>query len=192
MSDFTNAARERILACGKEQLLAGHYASFGVRDFVRACGISTGTFYRQFRTKDDVMLAVLDADWAALLRELEDKFSPEQPARENIRLLFACIAAFAGRYTPSVLGALDRTEQFRRAEQKGMLEICGLTERMLRSSAAREGFGADFDAKKAAWLAVQVGIAVGREGKLSFDDVWNILGRLGCGGSKNTAGGTER
>lgn len=63
MPEKGNSTREKILACAQKHLQAGHFATFGIRDIVEECDLSTGTFYREFPTKDDLVIAAMENAW---------------------------------------------------------------------------------------------------------------------------------
>lgn len=192
MPEKKKTAREKLLACAKEQLLAGSYETLGVRDIVKACGFSIGAFYREFRSKEELIITVLNEDWADMLRHTDEHFSPEAPARENLRLLFDGMGSFEQQYGMSLLGSLVGKKQFAEAERENRGKICAQAERMLRAASERGEFGPGLDFKKAACLTVWLGIAAGREPEVSFDEAWDILTLLAQAERADGAGGNAR
>lgn len=54
------ATRERLVVAARELFLARGYEATGVADVLRQAGVNSGSLYHFFKTKEDLLLAVLD------------------------------------------------------------------------------------------------------------------------------------
>lgn len=64
--DEKAARRRHILGAAKETFAASGYQATGMADVARAAGVSYGTLYLYFDSKDDLFHALMDAEAAAL------------------------------------------------------------------------------------------------------------------------------
>jgi len=84
----TSDARERILVSAMELFYARSAADVGVQEICDHAGVKKGSFYHFFDSKQDLILAVLDAHWAWGKQMVWDEaFSPERPPLERLREL---------------------------------------------------------------------------------------------------------
>ena len=117
MPEKEPATREKILACARKYLQVGNSATFGIRDIVEECDLSTGTFYREFPTKDDLVIAVMGDDWTNMVDYIDEHVSADHTAYENIRLLFTCISSFERKYRLSLLCSPEGAQRYVQAEK---------------------------------------------------------------------------
>lgn len=61
MLTMKTTAREKLVTAAETLMLSRGYASTSVDEICEAAGVSKGSFYHFFRTKEDLGLAVLDA-----------------------------------------------------------------------------------------------------------------------------------
>jgi len=55
--------KEEILATTRRMVIEHGYNKVSIRDIARECGIATGTFYNYFRSKQEILSALLAGDW---------------------------------------------------------------------------------------------------------------------------------
>jgi TetR/AcrR family transcriptional repressor of nem operon len=63
-------AREKLLDAARDQILSRGFPATRVDEICRRAGVSKGSFYHCFRTKDEIGLAVLDGYYDRLVRRL--------------------------------------------------------------------------------------------------------------------------
>jgi AcrR family transcriptional regulator len=89
--------RERLIAAMAEVCAERGYAATTVTDLARRAGVSTASFYRQFRGRDECMLASFEELSGRLLEEIEracgDAHAPEDKGRAAIRTAADLLAA---------------------------------------------------------------------------------------------------
>ena len=84
----TSDARERLLRSAGELLSGRGYADVGVQEICDRAGVKKGSFYHFFRSKRDLLVAVVDAD-AEFYRQLFDRaMSTELEPLQRIQRVF--------------------------------------------------------------------------------------------------------
>ncbi len=57
---LTQPKQERIMNAVKDEITRSSYENFSIGNVVKQCGISRGSFYQYFRSKDDIFLYLLE------------------------------------------------------------------------------------------------------------------------------------
>jgi AcrR family transcriptional regulator len=88
--------RERLVAAMAEVCAEGGYAAATVAEVVRHAGVSTASFYRQFKDRRECMLASFEELFGRLLGEIERaceaEEEPEAKARAGVRTAVTLLA----------------------------------------------------------------------------------------------------
>jgi AcrR family transcriptional regulator len=77
--------RERLIAAMAEVCGEGGYATATVAEVARRAGVSTASFYRQFKDRRECMLASFEELFGRLLGEIERACAGEGAAAEKVR-----------------------------------------------------------------------------------------------------------
>jgi AcrR family transcriptional regulator len=89
--------RERLIAAMAEVCAEGGYAGATVAEVTRRAGVSTASFYRQFKDRRECLLASFEELFGRLLGEVERacvaETEPEAKARAGIRTAASLLAA---------------------------------------------------------------------------------------------------
>ena len=75
----TSDARERLISAAIDLVWPQGYAAVGVDAICERADVRKGSFYHFFASKDDLMVAALDANWRERRAILDGVFSPEVP-----------------------------------------------------------------------------------------------------------------
>lgn len=84
----TSDARERLMRAAIELIHRQGFGSTSVDEICTAADVRKGSFYHFFRTKCQLAVAALDADWAARLPTLEKIFFPGAPPVQRLYQFF--------------------------------------------------------------------------------------------------------
>src|SRR2546422_4016559 len=84
-------ARERLLKATVELIWQESYGAVTVDAICERAGVRKGSFYHFFKSKDELVLAALDADWESRRPILDRLFSPSKPPLERLRDYFAYV-----------------------------------------------------------------------------------------------------
>jgi TetR/AcrR family transcriptional repressor of nem operon len=85
----TSDARERLVEAAIDLLWSTSYGAVGVDAICEAAGVKKGSFYHFFASKDDLVVAALDAHWESRRTALDAIFSPSLPPLERLDRYFA-------------------------------------------------------------------------------------------------------
>jgi TetR/AcrR family transcriptional regulator len=83
----------RIVHAARGRFLAEGVDGASLRAIARDARTSIGMIYYYFPTKDDLFLAVVEEVYVGLLKDLEARLAPVQPANQRLRALYARIGA---------------------------------------------------------------------------------------------------
>ena len=81
-------APERLVAATIDLLRTESYAAASVDAICARSGVKKGSFYHFFRSKDELVLAALDAEWASRRPALDALFSPTEPPLRRLSRYF--------------------------------------------------------------------------------------------------------
>jgi AcrR family transcriptional regulator len=80
--------RHEIIQTTREMILENGYDKLNIRDVARRCGIATGTFYNYFRSKQDIVSSLLDADWKVFRQSIQTGTDETQSAMCQLETLY--------------------------------------------------------------------------------------------------------
>jgi TetR/AcrR family transcriptional regulator, transcriptional repressor for nem operon len=83
----TSNARERLMDAIGELIWTGSYGATTIDDICGRAGVKKGSFYYFFKSKSDLAIAAIDAEWQNRRAELDAIFSPVVPPLERFHKL---------------------------------------------------------------------------------------------------------
>jgi TetR/AcrR family transcriptional repressor of nem operon len=86
-------ARDRLIDAAVELVWLRSYGGVSVDDLCERAGVKKGSFYHFFATKDDLVLAALDASWSARKPVLDELFAPTRPPMDRLVAYFENVYA---------------------------------------------------------------------------------------------------
>jgi len=89
-----DTARGRLLAAAARLFREKGYAGTTVRDIAAELGILSGSLFHHFRSKEDILFAVMEAVIAAMCRDLELALAQAQTPQSRVRALIAVELAY--------------------------------------------------------------------------------------------------
>jgi TetR/AcrR family transcriptional repressor of nem operon len=83
-----STARARLITATLDLIWLGSYGAVSVDDICARAKVKKGSFYHFFRSKDQLVMAALEAHWQARRPVLDALFSPTVPPLERLRSYF--------------------------------------------------------------------------------------------------------
>lgn len=93
----TLTSREDILTSGKEIIIQLGLPGLNMRDVAHKCGISVGSVYNYFPSKDDLIIATIESVWTEIMHDYKGCVSRYNFA-ENVQSLFNSIQNGCQKY----------------------------------------------------------------------------------------------
>src|SRR5689334_17060156 len=84
----TSDARERLIEAATRRVWLESYGAVSVDDICDESGVKKGSFYHFFKSKDELIVAALDARWQARKIAFDAIFSPTVAPLERLRAYF--------------------------------------------------------------------------------------------------------
>lgn len=63
--------RDNILVTARKMLTDEGYSSFNIRKIANHCGIATGTIYNYYKSKQEIVLAIVVIEWQMMIRRMD-------------------------------------------------------------------------------------------------------------------------
>jgi TetR/AcrR family transcriptional repressor of nem operon len=86
-------ARERLLQAAIDLIWTSSYGAVSVDAICERADVRKGSFYHFFASKDELVVAALDAHWATRRPFLDEIFSASRPPLERLARYFAYVVA---------------------------------------------------------------------------------------------------
>lgn len=86
--------RSTIMEASRKQLFEGGYGAMTLRSVAAECGISIGTIYHYFSSKDELILTLVNEKWLNALSALSEKCITAASARDAIQWVYDELSAF--------------------------------------------------------------------------------------------------
>lgn len=168
-------ARELLLSCGKRHLAGGRAGSFSIHALTEECGMSVGTFYQYFRSKDELLMQVLAQDWSV---RVDATAAPDELSlQERLRRLYGGLRQFEQDDWPAAAGLFRSTEDYLLFRSRNVRQLCAAMEGVLRRGGTRPP---ESGAETAAFVLTEVLLSAARDSQLTFDELWRCLCGLGA------------
>ncbi|MDL4771541.1 MULTISPECIES: TetR/AcrR family transcriptional regulator [Thermomonosporaceae] len=153
---------ERLISTARAAFLE-HGTDASLDDIAKRAGVGSGTLYRHFPTRDDLLHAVLE-DWIEGLlgqaRDLVESDSPADALATWLRTYLAGVSTQKG--TSTVLIGVMSSPWGATSLGGSSAAICEATERLLTRAQATGRVRPDVDARDVVRIANAVGIAAER------------------------------
>ena len=88
----TSDADVRLMEAATELIWENSYGSTSVDDICNAAGVKKGSFYHFFKSKSELAIAALEADWKKKKSTIDEIFSPTVPPLERLTNYFDFVA----------------------------------------------------------------------------------------------------
>jgi AcrR family transcriptional regulator len=154
---------QRLIQAGVEEIKERGNVDPRVADIVRRAGLSNKAFYRHFRSKEELLVAVLDDSLRKRMAEFETRLAEQSSHRDRVRVWLWCVLEQAIDPAHAALTRPLLVYQARLAEHLGQQVLAhrqrlqGLLRQLLeeaRASGELPGVDPEADAEAVYFLAV--------------------------------------
>lgn len=99
MPKIINNLREKLMVKGREILIFKGYNSLNIRDLVKECDIAIGTFYNYYKNKDEIVNAIIKADWEKIIASTATKMKNQDlNFKEKMYIMYDGVNEFLKNY----------------------------------------------------------------------------------------------
>ncbi|MBQ8160377.1 MAG: TetR/AcrR family transcriptional regulator [Clostridia bacterium] len=98
MPKVLECSREQMLELARKRFLECGYATFTVRDLAKDCGVSVGTIYTYFSSKEALLTEAMVEEWRKLMRKVQEAASKFPDRDTGFRFLYEEIYSFNEKY----------------------------------------------------------------------------------------------
>ena len=178
MAQRIENARQKLMERGRICLLGtetGQYGRLGIRELTADCGIALGTFYRYFKSKDDLVLQILKEDWDKMLARLDELMLADLSLYEKIRGMYEVVSDYERGYRYSAMQLFSANEENLAFREENMLRLYERIKALLKSEIDRGSLVLTADLDSAAYLLVELIIATAKNPRMDFDDLWRCM-----------------
>lgn len=92
--------KEEILFKCKEYILEKGFEGMDIRSLTKICGLSIGSFYNLFKSKENLFCEIFLNDWDETLQKIENLIK-DKPFEEKIRISLSNFRNFMNRFRSS-------------------------------------------------------------------------------------------
>jgi TetR/AcrR family transcriptional regulator, transcriptional repressor for nem operon len=181
-----STARERLVEATIDLIWTESYGAVSVDAICERAGVKKGSFYHFFKSKDDLVIAALDAHWQSRQPQLEQIFAESNPPLQRLRDYFASVnrrqtdlAQKFGRPPGCLYGKVGvevgADSEIGKKVQSIMAAYVAYYEGALRGVAAEGHAIADVPAKARALFAFMEGVLT----QARIQDDYEIMKNLG-------------
>ena len=163
--------RENLLKRAEELIELGEYDNFSIRSIAKDCGIAVGTLYNYFKSKDELLVAVINEHWKKMISEVDERCANSTTLTDCVCHICTGIRSFAESHTrfwiSSIMGGFSYSTgtEWKRSLRKAV-------EDRFELHAQRLGYKHDHTLSPA---VAEVIISLGAQIELDFDIAIRLL-----------------
>ena len=99
MPKVIHGIKDSILKRASEIIELGEYDKFSIREIARDCSIAVGTLYNYFPSKDELLKAVIDSHWQAMMVNVDRKCAAATTITDGICYICEGVRQFSEKHT---------------------------------------------------------------------------------------------
>jgi AcrR family transcriptional regulator len=175
LSHKIDEAMLRLVTVGRKILIEEGYENFNIRKLVNICGISIGTFYNNFSSKQELTIEILNTDWREILDTIDIISPSELSFKEKLQDIYLLVHDFFHNYKSVFIEMMieDNIEKNKNMEIKK--SFCDRMRALLQAEIDKGTIKIDIDAVKMAYIILQNFIYMSKEDYLSFDEFYQCI-----------------
>ena len=99
MKEKQTRFKKKELKRAEELIELGEYDNFSIRSIAKDCGIAVGTLYNYFKSKDELLVAVIDEHWCKMIGEVDERCDNSKTLTDCVCHICTGIRSFAEGHT---------------------------------------------------------------------------------------------
>lgn len=175
MSHKITEAKDMLLQEGKRLLIEEGYRNFSIRNVVNGCGLSTGTFYNNFKTKEELATKILYMDWEAMLNSMDSIKAEDESFKNKLNDVYLLLRDFFSNYKDIFFEMLIERVPERSSNIEIKEAFCERLVPIINSERESGGITCDIDDRKLSYLILQNFIYMSKEDYITFEDFFRCL-----------------
>lgn len=175
MSHKINDARERLLTEGKKILIESGFDRLNIRKLVKRCGIATGTFYNNFRCKEELTVEILKIDWNQIINSIDNVSSMQIQFKSKLEKIYSLVYAFFHNYKNVFIEMLMKSTPAKNNNIEIKRTFCNKMSCLLKSEIANGTLRTSLDTDKLSYIILQNFIYMSKEDYITFDEFYQFL-----------------
>lgn len=178
MSRKIDHAREDLMAAGRNFLLQnreGRLGRFNIRDITTECNMALGTFYRYFKSRDDLARQILADDWETVLNSVDTVLRGEGTLYEKVKFIYEQVSRYDNTYRLSAMELFAPTKENLKFMENVSARLTEKLKLFLQTELDRGDILLDARLDSAAYLLTQLFFVTGRNPAMDFEELWKCM-----------------
>ncbi len=97
MPKILENVKEDILKVSRDMILEEDYSNISIRKIAQRCGISAGTVYNYFNSKQEIIEYITKSEWDLLIRRIEYSNKNTEDYIKKLNIIFTEIRNFINK-----------------------------------------------------------------------------------------------
>lgn len=177
MPKIISNLKEELMIKGKEILVNKGYNSLNIRDLAKNCNIGIGTFYNYYQNKDEIVRAIIKADWEKIIVSTSTKIDNENLSfKKRINIIYDGVNEFLKNYLDTFMVMVSNgTKDHRHRNDKILIPYENILKGILILHKNKGDISYEIEDGKLAKLILNNIIFICRDNSISFDEFYLSL-----------------
>ena len=180
MPKIINNLREKLMVKGREILIFKGYNSLNIRDLVKECDIAIGTFYNYYKNKDEIVNAIIKADWEKIIASTAAKMKNQDlNFKEKMYIMYDGVNEFFKNYLDTFMVMISNgAREHRYRNDKILVPYENILKEILVFHKNKGDISYTIEDEKLSKLILNNIIFICKDNSISFDDFYLSLNFL--------------
>lgn len=177
MPKIINNLREKLMVKGREILIFKGYNSLNIRDLVKECDIAIGTFYNYYKNKDEIVNAIIKADWEKIIASTAAKMKNQDlNFKEKMYIMYDGVNEFLKNYLDTFMVMISNgAREHRYRNDKILVPYENILKEILVFHKNKSDISYTIEDEKLSKLILNNIIFICKDNSISFDEFYLSL-----------------
>lgn len=170
-------AKEQLMACGEKYMCMpdADAKSLNLRKITSESGMALGTFYSYFEDKDDFIRQILETEWGKVIDSLDQIEEEQSTIHDRLKAFYENVSAYDKKYHRAILRIAGHNNEGLLFQQGQVQRLSKRLENYLQHEIARGDLHLEAMLPNAAYLLVELFVAVSRKDGIDFEELWKCM-----------------